>query len=166
VGDFRKPLIVMTPKSLLRHEAAVSPLSDLAEGKFKPVIEEVDELDTRAVKRLIVCSGKIYFKLHETRQLKYDHSTAIVRVEQLYPYPVEEIGDVLNQYPYLEKVIWCQDEPRNQGAWWYIKSLLMDSCRDLRVGYAGRQSAASPAAGYMGLHLEQEQQLVTAAFEM
>jgi 2-oxoglutarate dehydrogenase E1 component len=166
VGDFRKPLIVMTPKSLLRHEAAVSPLSDLAEGLFKPVIEEADELDNKAVKRLIFCSGKIYFKLHETRQQKYDNSTAIVRIEQLYPYPIEEVGDILNKYPYLEKVIWCQDEPRNQGAWWYIKSLLMDSCKDITVAYAGRQSAASPAAGYMGLHLEQEHHLVSAAFEM
>ncbi len=166
VGDFRKPLIVMTPKSLLRHEAAVSPLSDLADGQFKPVIEEADELDVKSVKRLIICSGKIYFKLHETRQQKYDNSTAIVRIEQLYPYPIEEVGDILNQYPYLEKVIWCQDEPRNQGAWWYIKSLLMDSCKDITVGYAGRQSSASPAAGYMGLHLEQEHQLVAAAFEM
>jgi len=166
VGDFRKPLIVMTPKSLLRHEAAVSPLTDLADGQFKPVIEEADELDVKSVKRLIICSGKIYFKLHETRQQKYDNSTAIVRIEQLYPYPIEEVGDILNQYPYLEKVIWCQDEPRNQGAWWYIKSLLMDSCKDITVGYAGRQSSASPAAGYMGLHLEQEHQLVAAAFEM
>ncbi len=166
VGEFRKPLIVMTPKSLLRHEAAVSPLRELAQGRFQPVINETDEIDPKAVKRLIFCSGKVYFKLHETRARKYDNSTAIVRIEQLYPYPVEEVAEVLYQYPYLEKVIWCQDEPRNQGAWWYIKSLLIDSCNGITVGYAGRKESASPAAGYMGLHLEQELQLLTAAFEM
>ena len=165
-GDFRKPLIVMTPKSLLRHESAVSSLQELAEGKFRTVIGETDGLDKNSVKRVIFCSGKVYFKLHETRQKKYDNTTAIVRIEQLYPYPIEEVSEVLNEYPALEKVIWCQDEPRNQGAWWYIKSLLMDSCEDITLGYAGRKPSASPAAGYMGLHLEQEHQLVTDAFEM
>lgn len=164
-ADYRKPLIVMTPKSLLRHEAAASPLSDLYEGRFHPVIGEVDELDKKAVKRLILCSGKIYFKLHDTRQQKYDNSAAIARLEQLYPYPHQHIVDVLKLYPKLEKVVWCQDEPRNQGAWWYIKSQLIDTCAGISVDYAGRLSSASPAAGYMGLHLEQEHKLVTDAFE-
>ncbi len=166
VGEYRKPLIVMTPKSLLRHEAAVSSLKELAEGKFETVLSEADELDNKAVTRVIFCSGKVYFKLHEARQQKYDHSTAIIRLEQLYPYPQEEIDEQLNKYPGLKKVIWCQDEPRNQGTWWYIKTLLIDSCQGVPVGYAGRQSSASPAAGYMGLHLEQEHRLVTDAFEM
>ena len=166
VGEYRKPLIVMTPKSLLRHEAAVSSLKELAEGKFETVLSEADELDNTAVTRVIFCSGKVYFKLHEARQQKYDHTTAIIRLEQLYPYPQEEIDEQLNKYPNLKKVIWCQDEPRNQGTWWYIKTLLIDSCKGVPVGYAGRQSSASPAAGYMGLHLEQEHRLVTDAFEM
>ncbi len=165
-GNFRKPLIVMTPKSLLRHESAVSPLSDLAEGKFQPVIGEVDELDNKQVKRLIFCSGKVYFKLHETRQQKYDNSTAIVRLEQLYPYPSDGIATTLKLYPNLEKVIWCQDEPRNQGTWWYIKTLLTLSCEGIELDYAGRDSSASPAAGYMGLHVEQEHKLITEAFEL
>ncbi|MDJ0832502.1 MAG: 2-oxoglutarate dehydrogenase E1 component, partial [Gammaproteobacteria bacterium] len=165
-GGYRKPLIVMTPKSLLRHEAAVSPLADLSQGKFQPLIKETDELDNSAVKRLIFCSGKIYFKLHETRQKKYDNSTAIVRLEQLYPYPSAEIAEVVKSYPNLEKVIWCQDEPRNQGTWWYIKTMLINSCHPVPVDYAGRDSSASPAAGYMGLHLDQEHRLVTEAFEL
>lgn len=165
-GDYRKPLIVMTPKSLLRHESAVSPLKELAEGHFKPVIEETDELENNAVKRLIFCSGKVYFVLHEARQKKYDNTTAIVRLEQLYPYPGQEIAEVIKQYPNLEKVIWCQDEPRNQGTWWYIKSLLIDSCQGIPVDYAGRTSSASPAVGYMALHVEQEHLLITEAFEL
>ncbi len=165
-GDFRKPLIVMSPKSLLRHEAAVSPLSELTEGGFKKVIPEVDEVNAEEVKRIIFCSGKVYFKLYETRQQRYDHSTVIVRLEQLYPYPKEEILETLQLYPNLEKAVWCQDEPRNQGSWWYIKSQLMETCDGVPVEYAGRDSSASPAVGYMSLHLEQEHKLVTEAFEL
>lgn len=165
-GDYRKPLIVMTPKSLLRHESAVSPLKELSDGQFKPIIEETDELDNNAVTRLIFCSGKVYFVLHEARQKKYDNTTAIVRLEQLYPYPGQEIADVIKQYPNLEKVIWCQDEPRNQGTWWYIKTLLIDTCQGIPVDYAGRTSSASPAVGYMALHVEQEHLLITEAFEL
>ncbi len=90
----------------------------------------------------------------------------IVRLDQLYPYPIEEILDVLGQYPNLEKAIWCQDEPRNQGAWWFIKTQLADTCGDIPLDYAGRDSSASPAVGYMALHLEQEHRLVTDAFEL
>ena len=165
-ADYRKPLIVMSPKSLLRHEASTSPLSELAEGGFRTVLGETEELDNAAVKRLILTTGKIYFKLRETRSARYDNSTAIVRIEQLYPYPAEEIAEVLQQYPNLEQVVWCQDEPRNQGAWWYIKSLLLDSIQGLPLVYAGRPSSASPAVGYMALHLKQENQLVTDAFEL
>jgi len=164
-GGFRKPLIVMSPKSLLRHEAAVSPLDDLTKGRFEPVLGETDDIDPSAVKRLILCSGKIYFKLHETRQMKYDHSTAIVRLEQLYPYPGHEITEQLKLYPNLEKVVWCQEEPRNQGTWWYIQNQLHETCGKLPVIYAGRKASASPAVGYMALHLEQEHHLLTNAFE-
>ena len=144
----------------------MSPLSDLTEGSFKPLIEETDELDPEAVKRVIFCSGKVYFHLYEARQQRYDHTTAIVRLEQLYPYPGAEIASVLKQYPNLEKVIWSQDEPRNQGTWWYIKTLLIDSCNGIPVDYAGRPSSASPAVGYKALHLDQEHKLVTDAFEL
>ena len=165
-ADFRKPLIIMSPKSLLRHEASTSPLSALSEGRFEKVLAETEELDDSQVKRLIFTTGKIYFKLRETRSSKYDNSTAIVRVEQLYPYPAGEIARELAKYPNLEQVVWCQDEPRNQGAWWYIKSLLLESIQGLPLVYAGRPSSASPAVGYMALHLKQENQLVTDAFEL
>jgi 2-oxoglutarate dehydrogenase E1 component len=166
VGEFRKPLIVMSPKSLLRHEAAVSPLEELTTGGFQTLIPEVDEVNPEEVTRIVFCSGKIYFKLYETRQKVYDHSTVILRLEQLYPYPKDEIEQQLALYPNLHKAIWCQDEPRNQGGWWYIKTQLANTCDTIPLDFAGRDSSASPAVGYMALHLEQEHKLVTEAFEL
>jgi len=165
VCGFRKPLIVLTPKSLLRHEAAVSPLSAYSEGEFMKVIPETDDVDDSRVTRLILCCGKIYYKLHEVRQKKYDLSTAIVRVEQLYPFPRVDLQAINDRYPALENLVWCQDEPRNQGAFREFKSRLNETFAPLQVQYAGRNSSASPAAGYMALHLEQETNLVSEAFE-
>ena len=165
VCGFRKPLIVLTPKSLLRLEAAVSPLSAYSEGEFMKVIPETDDIDDARVKRLILCCGKIYYKLHEVRQKKYDYSTAIVRVEQLYPFPRVDLKAIHDRYPALENLVWCQDEPRNQGAFREFKSRLNETFAPLQVQYAGRSSSASPAVGYMALHLEQETNLVTEAFE-
>ena len=163
--SFRKPLVIMNPKSLLRHERAVSSLADYSEGEFQKVIPEIDDVDDKKVKRLILCSGKIYFKLYESRQEQYDHSTAIVRVEQLYPFPKADLKEVHERYPALENVVWCQDEPRNQGMFREFKSRLNEIFKPLQVQYAGRKSSASPAAGYMALHLQQEAQLVKEAFE-
>jgi 2-oxoglutarate dehydrogenase E1 component len=163
---FRKPLIIMSPKSLLRHEAAVSPISSFSDGNFQKIIPETDELDNAKVKRLILCCGKIYYKLHEVRQQKYDNSTAIVRVEQLYPFPRVDLQKIHDQYPGLEQVVWCQDEPRNQGPWREFKSRLNETFAPLSFQYAGRQSSASSAAGYMALHLDQEARLVKDAFEL
>jgi len=165
-SGFRKPLIIMSPKSLLRLEAAVSPISSFSEGNFQKVIPETDELDDAKVKRLILCCGKIYYRLHEVRQQKYDNSTAIVRVEQLYPFPRIDLKKIHDQYPGLEHVVWCQDEPRNQGAWREFKSRLNETFAPLSFQYAGRQSSASSAAGYMALHLDQEAGLVKDAFEL
>ena len=165
-NGFRKPLIIMSPKSLLRHEAAVSPLSSFSEGEFQKVIPETDELDSQKVKRLILCCGKIYYKLHEVRQKQYDHSTAIVRVEQLYPFPRVDLKKIHDEYPNLETVVWCQDEPRNQGAWREFKSRMNETFAPLSVQYSGRISSASTAVGYMSLHLDQETKLVKEAFEV
>jgi 2-oxoglutarate dehydrogenase E1 component len=165
VCGFRKPLIVLTPKSLLRHEAAVSPMSAYSEGEFMKVLPETDDIDDSRVTRLILCCGKIYFKLHEVRQKKYDLTTAIVRVEQLYPFPRVDLKTIHDHYPALENLVWCQDEPRNQGAFREFKSRLNETFAPLQVQYAGRSSSASPAVGYMALHLEQETNLVTEAFE-
>ena len=165
VCGFRKPLIVMSPKSLLRHERAVSVLEDYSNGEFQKVIPEIDEVDEKKVKRLILCSGKIYFKLYESRQQHYDHSTAIVRIEQLYPFPKVDLKAIYDRYPALENVVWCQDEPRNQGMFREFKSRLNEIFAPLQVQYAGRISSASPAVGYMALHLRQEENIVKDAFE-
>ena len=165
VCGFRKPLVVMSPKSLLRHERAVSPLSAYSEGQFQKVIAEIDDHDDNKIKRLILCSGKIYFKLYEAREQSYDHSSAIVRVEQLYPFPKGDLTELRDRYPNLTNVVWCQDEPRNQGAFREFKARLNDIFRPLRVQYAGRISSASPAVGYMALHTQQEARLVADAFE-
>ena len=163
---FRKPLIVMTPKSLLRHAEAVSPLSSLSAGGFQKVIPETDDINDADVKRLILCCGKIYYKLREVRGQNYDNTTAIVRVEQLYPFPRVDIDALKVKYPGVETVVWCQDEPRNQGAWREFKSRLNDIFNPIQVKFAGRISAASPAAGYLAMHVEQESRLVKDAFEL
>ncbi len=165
-NGFRKPLIIMSPKSLLRHEAAVSPLSSFSGGEFQKIIPETDDIDKSRVKRLVVCCGKIYYKLHEVRQQQYDHTTAIVRVEQLYPFPRVDLKKIHDEYINLETVVWCQDEPRNQGAWREFKSRMNETFAPLSVQYAGRISSASTAVGYMSLHLEQENKLVKDAFEL
>ncbi|MDB4582839.1 2-oxoglutarate dehydrogenase E1 component [Draconibacterium sp.] len=163
--NFRKPLIIMTPKSLLRHERAVSTLESYSDGEFQKVIPEIDDVDAAAVTRLILCSGKIYYKLYETREAEYDHSTAIVRVEQLYPFPKQDLNEIKDLYPALKNVVWCQDEPRNQGMFREFKSRINETFTPIQVQYSGRISAASPAVGYMALHLKQEAQLVKDAFE-
>ena len=162
---FRKPLVVMSPKSLLRHERAVSSLDDFSKGEFQKVIPEIDKVNKKKVKRLILCSGKIYYKLYESRAQHYDHSTAIVRVEQLYPFPKVDLKAIHKRYPSLQNVVWCQDEPRNQGMFREFKSRLNEIFAPLQVQYAGRISSASPAVGYMALHLQQEAKLVKDAFE-
>jgi 2-oxoglutarate dehydrogenase E1 component len=166
VCNFRKPLIVMSPKSLLRHEGAVSPLSEFIDGEFQKVIPETDDIDNDKVKRLIVCCGKIYYKLHQVRKETYDETTAIIRVEQLYPFPKDDLQTIRELYPNLAAVAWCQDEPRNQGAWREFKSRMNETFVPFTVQFAGRISSASPAVGYMALHLEQEAKLVKDAFEL
>ena len=162
---FRKPLVVMTPKSLLRHERAVSSLDDYSKGEFQKVIPEIDKVNKKKVTRLILCSGKIYYKLYESREQHYDKSTAIVRIEQLYPFPRVDLKAIQESYPALKNVVWCQDEPRNQGMFREFKSRLNEIFAPIQVQYAGRISAASPAVGYMALHQQQEAQLVKDAFE-
>jgi len=165
VCGFRKPLIVLTPKSLLRHERAVSALADYSNGEFQKVIPEIDKVDDKKVKRLILCSGKIFYKLYESREQHYDHRTAIARIEQLYPFPKADLKAIYDRYPKLENVVWCQDEPRNQGMFREFKSRLNEIFSPIQVQYSGRISSASPAVGYMALHLKQEEKLVKEAFE-
>ncbi|MFU8821361.1 MAG: 2-oxoglutarate dehydrogenase E1 component [Gammaproteobacteria bacterium] len=164
VRNFRKPTIVMTPKSLLRHKLSVSPLESLSEGRFLRIIPEVDDIDPASVTRLVLCSGKVYFDLLEARRERKLDDVAIVRLEQLYPFPVRRYAALLEEFPALKNVVWCQEEPQNQGAWYQIRHRLQEPLYDRhQLFYAGRKGAAAPAAGYYQLHLQQQQALVNTA---
>ncbi|GAB3041441.1 2-oxoglutarate dehydrogenase E1 component [Acinetobacter apis] len=166
IRPLRKPLIVMSPKSLLRHKGAVSTLDELATGQFQTVIDEVDSLNKSDVKRVVLCGGKVYYDLLEKRRAE-KLNVAIVRVEQLYPYPEKRLADVLATYPNLTHLVWCQEEPKNQGAWHFIAPQLvegvMKSGRFIKLEFAGRAAAAAPACGSPYLHAKQQAQLVIDA---
>ncbi len=162
--DYRKPLIVMTPKSLLRHPLAVSALDALAQGQFQPLLPEVDALDPAGIERLIFCSGKVYFELLEARRAQGLTNVAIVRIEQLYPFPKAAFAAVIDQYAATHDVIWCQEEAQNQGAWDQIKHrfhYLIQAGK--RPHYVGRPAAAAPAVGHRSTHLEQQERLLAEA---
>jgi len=161
--DFRKPLVVMTPKSLLRHKLSVSALDDLSKGFFRNVIDEIDDLDPAEVRRIVFCSGKVYFDLLETRRSTEARDVAIVRVEQLYPFPADEYAEILKRYPAAKDVVWCQEEPQNQGAWFQIRHRLQEPLGRRELMYCGRGPSAAPATGIPQLHNQQQQGLVAAA---
>ena len=160
----RKPLIVMTPKSLLRHKLAVSSLDELANGSFQLVIGEHRELPAKKVKRVVLCSGKVYYDLLEEADKRGITDVAIVRVEQLYPFPRAEVTAELNKYPATKEVIWCQEEPMNQGAWFQIRHHLQ-ACIGSKhsLSYAGRARSPAPAAGHLNTHLAEQAALVEQA---
>jgi 2-oxoglutarate dehydrogenase E1 component len=160
----RKPLIVMTPKSLLRHPLSVSRLEELAGGGFFSMIDEIDEIKPSAVNRVVLCSGKVYFDLLKSRREHKLDSVALVRIEQLYPFPSDEYEAILRKYSNAREVIWCQEEPQNQGAWYQIRHRLQSKLGPKHVLlYAGRAGAAAPATGIPALHEQQQTNLVSAA---
>ncbi len=163
----RRPLVAFTPKSLLRHKDAVSTLEELADGSFQVVIPDVAGLDPAAVHRVILCSGKVYYDLQARRDELQQRDTAIVRIEQLYPFPQQHLAEVLQAYPHLTDVVWCQEEPMNQGAWYssqhHMRHVLQQTHPACYLRYAGREASAAPAAGYMALHLAQQQALLADA---
>ena len=162
---YRKPLVVMSPKSLLRHQLSVSNLSDLTHGRFHVVIPEIDELRTDRVRRVIFCSGKVYYDLLEARRAdKKIEDIAIVRLEQLYPFPHEEYAEIIKRYAQALDIVWCQEEPQNQGAWYEIRHRLQEPLtHHHKLRYVGRAASASPAAGYAQLHKQQQNELIEAA---
>jgi len=164
LSKFRKPLVVMSPKSLLRHKLATSTLEDLTEGKFQPLIQEIDDIDPDKVTRIVVCSGKVFYDLLEQRRADGLDNVAILRAEQLYPFPIDELHDSFDQYPKLKQLVWCQEEPMNQGAWYQIRHRFFDLLsKKLELTYAGRPMSASPAVGQFSLHVEQQQKLIHTA---
>ena len=166
---YRKPLIVMTPKSLLRRKLSASPVEELTLGKFQTVIGEIDEVDPSTISRLLFCAGKVYYDLLEERRKKQIEYIAIARIEQLFPFPGDGVVNVINSYPNLKEIVWVQEEPKNQGSWYYLQSrgTLIGCIGDQHtLGYSGRFYSASPAAGYMSKHLEQQKQLVADALQL
>jgi 2-oxoglutarate dehydrogenase E1 component len=165
---FRKPLVILTPKSLLRNADATSPLEDLAIGKFETVIGETNVAIVQKadkVKRVIVCSGKLYYDLVNSRTERKANDVVIVRIEQLYPFPHKAFEAEMAKYPNVKEVLWVQDEPKNQGYWFFVQQHLRDAMTDLqKLAYAGRPASASPAVGYASKHNEQLKQLLDDAF--
>jgi 2-oxoglutarate dehydrogenase E1 component len=162
----RKPLVVMTPKSLLRHKLSVSALSGLADGHFQRVIDEIDAVDTAGVRRIVFCSGKVYFDLLERRRADKDDTVVLVRIEELYPFPAEDYQAILDRYGNAREIVWCQEEPQNQGAWYQIRHRLqapLDEGRSLH--YVGRESAAAPATGLFAMHQREQEALVATALD-
>jgi len=166
VRKFRKPLVILTPKSLLRNKDAGSPLKDLSSGRFQPIIPELDaQIKAASVKRVLVCSGKVYYDLVHGRADRKDDSVAIIRVEQLYPFAHKTFEAELHKYPKATEVVWVQDEPQNQGPWFYVQHhLYQNMSAGQKLGYAGRLASASPAVGYLAKHQEQQKALVDQAF--
>ena len=167
IRPMRKPLVVMSPKSLLRHKMAVSTLEEFSSGEFRNVIDDVDTTDKSSVTRMILTSGKVYYDLLEQRRAgKLDH-VAIVRIEQLYPFPETHLAEVLAQYPNMEIVVWCQEEPQNQGAWYpsqhHMRKVVQMVDPKLSLVVASRPASAAPACGYMSVHLEEQRYLVSQA---
>ncbi|MDX1481720.1 MAG: 2-oxoglutarate dehydrogenase E1 component [Woeseiaceae bacterium] len=164
---YRKPLVVMTPKSLLRHKRSVSPLSALSDGRFHLVIPETGDVTPEKVDRIVFCSGKVYYDLLEARDVNNLANAALIRIEQLYPFPIDEYAAELDRYPNAADIIWCQEEPQNQGAWYQIRHRLQEPLGDDRtLYYAGRPSAAAPASGLYKVHVQQQQALVEAALDI
>lgn len=162
---FRKPLIIMTPKSLLRHPQAKSPLSDLANSRFEVVLPETAELDAARVKRIIACTGRVYYDLLAARTERKIDDVAIIRLEQLYPFPHKAFAAEVKRYPNARDIVWCQDEPQNQGAWFFVQHHIHENMLDgQKLGYAGRAASASTAVGYYAKHAEQQKELLAAAF--
>jgi len=162
---FRKPLIVMTPKSLLRKKEASSSINDFANGAFQTVIPDTTTVDEKGVKRIVACCGKVYYDLAIKRIELQRSDVAIIRVEQLYPFPHKQFEAEMKRYPSAHEVVWCQEEPQNQGAWYQTAHYFRENMRgDQTLYYAGRPASASPAGGYMARHNERQKALVEQAF--
>ncbi|MEO6853747.1 MAG: 2-oxoglutarate dehydrogenase E1 component [Rhodoferax sp.] len=168
VRNLRKPLVIMTPKSLLRAKDAASPLSEFTKGVFQTIIpENKEEINKKAdkVKRIVACSGKVYYDLAKKREEKGADDVVILRVEQLYPFPHKAFAAEVKKYPNVTEMVWCQDEPQNQGAWFFVQHYLHENMVEgQKLGYSGRAASASPAAGYSHLHQDQQKSLVDGAF--
>jgi 2-oxoglutarate dehydrogenase E1 component len=167
IRPLRKPLIVLTPKSLLRHKEAISSLEDLSDGTFQMLLGDVSDVEPAKVNRIVFCSGKVYYDIDAKRANEGLDNVAIIRIEQLYPFPETDMEAILSHYPNIETAVWCQEEPMNQGAWYasqhHMRRVIQKPFPGLYLEYAGREASAAAAAGYMSLHVRQQEKLVHSA---
>ena len=167
IRKMRRPLVAITPKSLLRHPLAISSLEELTEGTFQNAIGEIDAIEPNQVKRVVMCSGKVFYDLIEERRKKAQTDVAIVRIEQLYPFPYEEVAKILEPYTHVTDFVWCQEEPQNQGAWYCSKHNFEYVIPEgAKLSYAGRPASAAPAVGYASLHNKQQRELIEQALTL
>jgi len=168
IRDYRHPLIVFTPKMLLRHSDATASLDELATGSFQQIIMP-KTIDAPKITKVILCFGKIYYRLNEEIAEQQLEHIALIRIEQLYPFPTQLLQQNLLQFKKLQSVVWCQDEPINQGAWFachhYVETALSDNFSHIRIQVAARPASSAPAGGYMATHLQEEQALIKSAIE-
>ncbi len=167
IRPLRKPLVVMSPKSLLRHKEATSTLEELADGKFETVLDDVDKPDPAKVRRIILCSGKVFYDLRAARRERELDDVALIRIEQLYPFPQQDLEAVINKYSAIEDAVWCQEEPMNQGAWYasqhHMRRVIQRHKVDVYLRYTGREASASVSAGYTALHVKEQEQFINEA---
>ena len=160
----KKPLIIMSPKSLLRHPLAVCSVEELATGRFYPFIEDSEVEDADQIDRLVICSGKVYYDLYKEREEQEKTSVAIARLEQFYPFPDKDLSSYLEQMSHVKDIVWCQEEPRNMGAWTFVSPRIEKLLgKDQKLRYAGRQASASPAAGQKAIHEAEQKKLIEDA---
>lgn len=169
IRPMRRPLVIMSPKWILRHKLATSSLEELADGRFDCVIDD-SSVVMKKVKKVILCSGKVFYHLLEERDSKNISNVAIIRIEQLYPFPDKEIDEILTKYKGINEIVWCQEEPRNQGAWYnsqhFLRAAAVRLSEDLSLEYVGRPSSAAPASGYMSVHLEEQKKFIEEALDV
>ena len=169
IRPMRRPLVIMSPKWILRHKLATSSLEELADGRFDCVIDD-SSIVVKKVKKVILCSGKVFYHLLEERDSKNISNVAIIRIEQLYPFPDKEIDEILTKYKGINEIVWCQEEPRNQGAWYnsqhFLRAAAVRLSEDLSLEYVGRPSSAAPASGYMSVHLEEQKKFIEEALDV
>jgi 2-oxoglutarate dehydrogenase E1 component len=158
-----RPLIVMTPKSLLRLPNATSTVEELTDGGFRPVIDDGGVKDKTTVKRIVLCSGKVFYDLAAAREKNGNEKAAIIRLEQFYPFPKSALREIFASYPNATQLVWCQEEPKNMGGWTFIRSRLEGLMGDIRARYVGRAASASPATGSYAIHELEQKQLVDEA---
>lgn len=163
--DFRKPLICFTPKKLLRYPSCVSSVADFCKGGFQEVIDDITA-KSKSVKRIAFCTGKVFYDLIETKEKTGMDDVAVVRIEQLYPFPIRQVAAILEKYAAAKEVFWVQEEPENMGAWAHMVRMFMryDETKDRQLKYIGRAEAASPATGFSKNHAEQQQAILDALF--